>query len=510
MSSESSKKKLLHELAQLIASKAGREQSLLVDALAKAYFRSFPAEDLVDWMVDDLYGFIYGCFRSLDRWDGKTVKVKIFNPDLEKHGWESHHSVVVLIAPDMPFLLDSARGELNRHNSGIHKLHGQNFLLQRDADGTITDIAAKGEEGSRVSLIYFEIDRASDPSADGEITSALKDILAEVSKVVDDFPAMREKLIEVQAMVKADTFVDSEQRAENADFLNWLSQNHITLLGYECLGVQYSGDRINVVDVAESRLGLLADRRTSGVQDLYNLLQHGHNGENFEDVSQLTFSKSRRRSRVHRFAYPDYIEINQFDDAGKIILQHRFMGLYTSAVYTQSPRLIPIVRLKIAQLMHESGVDESNHEGRELARVLELFPRDELFHANVGQLYRMASAVNQIQERRQTRFFARAGAHGKFFSGMVYMPRDRYTTAKRIQIERMLKEELGAEESEFSTTFSESVLVRVYFVFLLKPGAALNYNIEELEANIIHITQSWQDRLRTKLLDQYGEEQGVC
>ncbi len=507
MSSESTKKKLLHELAQLIASNAGREQSLLVDALAKAYFRSFPAEDLVDWKVDDLYGFIYGCFRSLERWDGNTVKVKIFNPDLEQHGWESHHSVVVLIAPDMPFLLDSARGELNRRSSGIHKLHGQNFMLQRDADGAINNIAPKGEEGTAASLIYFEIDRASDPSAEGEMTEALENILAEVSTVVGDFSAMREKLIEVQTMVEADTSVDSALRAENAAFLHWLAQNHITLLGYECLGVQHSADRINVVDVAESRLGLLAERRTSGVQDLHELLQ-GQGAEDSEEVPQLTFSKSRRRSRVHRFAYPDYIEINQFDDSGKLILQHRFMGLYTSAVYTQSPSLIPIVRLKVAQLMRESGVDESNHEGRELARVVELFPRDELFHADVEELYRMAAAVNQIQERRQTRFFARASAHGKFFSGMVYMPRDRYTTAKRIQIEQMLKEELGAQESEFYTTFSESVLVRVYFVFLLKPGVARNYDINELETNIIHLTQSWQDRLSERLLDQFGKEHG--
>ncbi len=508
MSSESGKKKILHELAQLIASKADGEQGLLVDALAKLFFRSYPADDLQDSKPDDLYGFIYGCFKLIQRWDRESVQVKVFNPDLEQHGWESHHSVVVILSPDMPFLLDSSRGELNRRNSGIRKLHGQNFSMKLNEQGELEQFESHSAEGTRASLIYFEIDRSSDPSQGGELTAALEEILEEVGRVVGDFGAMREKLAEVAALAEGEPAVMPEERAENVAFLKWLAENHMTLLGYECLGVHYGDAEPKVVTVEESRLGLLALRSTSGVQDLGERLRKNPQASGELSAQQLTFSKSRLRSRVHRFAYPDYIEINQRDDEGRIVLQHRFMGLYTSSVYTQSPSQFPIVRLKVAEVMAKSGLDESNHEGRELARVVELFPRDELFHADVEQLYNMATAVNQIQERRQTRFFARPGAHGKFFSCMVYMPRDRYTTAKRIQIEQMLMEEVGAEESEFYTTFSESVLVRVYYVFLLKPGVNRNYDVPELERMIMQIAQSWQDRLSERLLDQYGEEQG--
>ena len=53
-------------------------------------------------------------------------------PDLEAHGWESNHSVVVVIARDMPFLLDSVRGELNRRNATIligESAHNDRFDL---------------------------------------------------------------------------------------------------------------------------------------------------------------------------------------------------------------------------------------------------------------------------------------------------------------------------------------------------------------------------------------------
>ena len=156
MSWEKGKKKLLHELSQLIASKADHEQGLLVDELARVFFRSFPAEDLQDTKVDDLYGFCYACFHALQRWQGEQAKVSIFNPELEKHGWESNHTTVTVISPDMPFLLDSVRGELNRRNTTIHLLHGQNFALGRDEDGKISAILPKGgESDERISLIFF-------------------------------------------------------------------------------------------------------------------------------------------------------------------------------------------------------------------------------------------------------------------------------------------------------------------------------------------------------------------
>ena len=160
MSWEKGKNKLLHELKQQIASRADAGHAVAVDALARAFCRSFPSEDMRDSDVDNLYGFIYGAFRSLQHWDGANAKVSIFNPDLEKHGWESNHTVVVILSPDMPFLLDSARGELNRRNAYIHKLHGQNFGVERDDTGIVTGILSERQRND-VSLVYFEIDRCT-------------------------------------------------------------------------------------------------------------------------------------------------------------------------------------------------------------------------------------------------------------------------------------------------------------------------------------------------------------
>jgi len=508
MAWEKGKNKLLHELQQMIAARAEPEHALQVDALARAFFRSFPSDDLKDSLVDNLYGFVYGAYRLLRSWDGGATRVRIFNPDLEKHGWESNHTVVFIVCRDMPFLLESARGELNRRNTGIHKLHGQNFRVERDG-GSVGAVRTGHDGDDTVSFIYFEIDRCTDAGEIAAMCAALEEVLTEVDQVVTDFPAMREKLAEVMAVVGADKLVEKSRREEHLAFLEWLDRNHITWLGYECLGVQYDAELPRVTNIEETRLGLLRYRGTSGRLDLGRDLQEAMADPKIMLNRQLTFSKSRIRSRVHRFAYPDYIEINQFDDRGQVILQHRFMGLYTFSVYLRSPSRIPVLRLKVEEVIRRSGLDTTDHEGRELVQVLERFPRDELFHSNADDLYRMAMSVNQLQERRRIRLFARPDPHGKFFNCMVYMPRDRYTTAKRLSIQHMLREATGAQESEFTTFFSESVLVRIHFVLLLDPDRRQDYDLDELERQIVNTTRSWEDRLRDRLIEEHGEEQGA-
>ncbi|MEE4109335.1 MAG: NAD-glutamate dehydrogenase, partial [Halieaceae bacterium] len=113
-----------------------------------------------------------------------------------------------------------------------------------------------------------------------------------------------------------------------------------------------------------------------------------------------------------------------------------------------------------------------------------------------------------IQERRHTRLFLRKDPHNKFVSALVYMPRDRYTTAKRQRIERILSAAVAAEESEFTTQFTESVLVRVYFVLRVDPARSIDVDVTEIEEQIVQATLAWKDRLRLRLIEEFPDEQG--
>ena len=505
------KKSLLTELAQRIDSKADEADRASLHNLAAAFYGRFPAEDMRDRSVENLYGCLYGLLRFMHSWPDTSPKIRIFNPEIQTHGWESKYTVVAILCRGIPFCTASVRGELNRRNLTIHSIASSNLAIERNESrelvALLNDEEAAGSRIPEEAVLYFEIGRHSNPAELEELRQTLADILQEVGLVVDDFPAMGDRLQEVASQIRASECVELELREEAAAFIEWLRDAHMTLLGYEYLGVQGAGtpgQRVFVVE--EASLGTLRHRNTRGVGDLMADLEH----ISADDLRrrQLSFSKSRHRSRVHRLTYPDYIEAKVFDAAGTLVGQHRFIGLYTSSVYTMNPKLIPILRRKVERVMQMSSLDASDHESRELVRVLELFPRDELFQSSIQELYDTVTSVNRIQERRQTRLFVRTDPHNKFVNCMVYIPRDRYTTEQREKIERILCEAFNAEEAEFTTHFSESILVRCHFVLRIDPGKALEYDAGEIEDQIIQATLAWEDRLRIRLIEEFGEESG--
>ena len=60
----------------------------------------------------------------------------------------------------------------------------------------------------------------------------------------------------------------------------------------------------------------------------------------------LVLAKANSRATVHRPAYLDYVGVKTFDDNGEVIGERRFLGLFSSAAYTESLTRIPLLREK--------------------------------------------------------------------------------------------------------------------------------------------------------------------
>ena len=496
---------LLEALAALVDRRADAAHRGDLHRLGEVFLARFSPEDLRGRSAEDLYGMLYGLLRFAGQWDGGSARVRFLNPDVGAHGWESRATVLVVLCRDMPFCTASVRGEINQRDIAIHSIASCNLRTRRDAAGrlqAVLDADAAGEGVSAESLLYFEISRHSRLEDLAELQEALEAILADVADVVGDFDAMRARLAEARAAIMDSGCVERDYREEAAAFLDWLRSDHMTFLGYEYL--QVAGGEVRA-DRARS-LGVLRSRGTRGEHSLRLDLERFAAPELLR--RQLSFGKSQRRSRVHRQAYPDYTEVKVFDDSGAVVGQHRFLGLFTASVYSEDPLRVPILRRKVSRVLEMSGLSMDEHDGRELKRVLELMPRDELFQSSTAQLYATATAVNRIQERRQTRLFVRRDAYGKFVNCLVYMPRDRYNTRQRQAIQRILMQAFEAEECEFNTQFTESVLVRVYFVMRVAGSAGEERDIAEIEEQIVQATLTWKERLRVRLLEEFGEEQG--
>ena len=258
----------------------------------------------------------------------------------------------------------------------------------------------------------------------------------------------------------------------------------------------------------DSRLGLLdkygGDTRAEAIQKLSPGVVALYQGDDI-----LTFTKSSRRSRVHRDVYSDYLVVKRFNDRQEPIGEVRFLGLYTSQFYSYSPRRIPILREKVNWVMDNCGFEKNSHDGKTLQTILDFHPRDELFHLSREELADTAIGIWQIQERRVIKVFMHADPFDKFVSCIVYLPRESFNTASRIKIQQAIGAELDAEESEFATHFlPESVLVRIYVVYQLRSKKYLQVECEQLESLVANITRNWSDGFADEAVVYWGERDG--
>ncbi len=498
---------LIKQLVTEIERHLPPEQALPLSEFARQYYENFPVDELRGRPLGDIYASTFGSWHFLQYYDSSRAKVRAFNPEFERHGWQLGHSVVAIICPNVPFALDSVRAELNSRNITIFTIYSLSLRVRRDEQHRLEELLARNDEHSAgisaEAFLYLEISRHNNAADLSALENVLRDVLREVSTAVHDYLPMCECARVAAAEIIGDDTVATEARA----FIRWISDDNFTFLGYERLRVEYSGGEPHIVRDPDASLGLLIERSTSSAQDLLRDIV----AIDADPIKALLhFSKSSLRARVHRRVYPDYIGIRIFDAQQRIVGEHRFLGLYTSRVYTMSPALIPLIRLKVTAVIERANFAPGSHERSELLRILEVHPRDELFQSSIEELFETAIAIIQIQERRLVRLFVRRDPTQKFVNCLVYMPRDLYNTELRIKVQDILCAAFGAKEAEFSTFFSESILTRTHFVLRTDPYHVKESEVEVLESDIVAACMSWQDHLRNHLVEEFGEEQGLA
>ena len=118
--------------------------------------------------------------------------------------------------------------------------------------------------------------------------------------------------------------------------------------------------------------------------------------------------------------------------------------------------------------------------------------------------------ILHLQERQRIRLFVHPDRFGRFYSCVVFVPRDRYTTRSRLVIQGILEETFGGTDTEFTVRLSESVLARLYFVIRVDAMRAAELRHRGAGAPAADVvSRTWADDLRDALLDTFGEERGT-
>jgi glutamate dehydrogenase len=164
-----------------------------------------------------------------------------------------------------------------------------------------------------------------------------------------------------------------------------------------------------------------------------------------------------------------------------------------------------VLRLKIQRVMTHFGLKPSSHDHKAVAHALETFPRDELFQATIADLVRIVRGIVNLYERAQVRLFVRRDIFRRFYSCLVFVPRDRYNTQARERIERLARDAFGGVDIESQVHLSESLLARLHMLVRTSPDSEASVDAAELERQITETVRTWQDQLKDALLDAHDE-----
>ncbi|MEZ5525625.1 MAG: NAD-glutamate dehydrogenase [Pseudomonadales bacterium] len=517
----SDKKLWIQQLEALIQKRLKKAEQEAMKAFASDYLHNVPTDDLAGKSVDEVFSRIHSGWRFIQTFESgedRIPKIEIINPDPDI-ALKSQHTVVMLLQRGMPFLVDSVRMHLASRQLTIHSVQSLVYQAQRTRAGKLKKRdKCDYDQGCAIDLkdyqteafMFFEIDLIAGEKQLKALIDEIQDVLSDVRAVVGDFGDMEGRIQSIINTLKHNPPPLPEEEVNEAiAYLNWLTEGNFTFLGYKEYKVGKKAGRSVIRHVNKTELGLFKLRSESTRDKFVDTLQPDVRNY-LTEKRLLTFATSGTLSRVHRPVYPDYIAIRQFDKQGNVVGECGFLGLYTLAVFTEKTRNIPILRNKVDAVMRRSGLYPFTHGGKDLLRVLETFPREELFKTDLDELFKTTTAIAQIKERQQTRLFVRRDHFGKFVSCLVYMPRDIYDSEIRKKIQDILCHTFRALNVEFSTYFGSSALVRTHFVLRTNPEETLEYDVGTLERAIIKVTRSWQDDLVQGLIDEYGDERGTA
>jgi glutamate dehydrogenase len=485
-----------------------------VPVLLQRYYWSEPAAEVLGHDPAELAGLALGHLKLAEVRPPGSATVDV-------HRLADGRAVVRLVTDDMPFLVDSVTAEVVRQGVDLAHIVHPVVVVRRDLTGRMLAFCDSstaegcGSDALTESWMAVVLDGPVDEEAGADLVVGLRTVLDDVRAVDEDAERLRARVLELAGRLDALAEGRSapapeddpaDDPAEAAALLRWLADGNFVFLGARDVDLVSARGKPSARAVPGTGLGVL--RSDTDMSESALALPEATRTPHHNLVA---VTKADARSPVHRRAWLDLIAVSLPSVDGGAARQYRFVGLFPSAAYTSSVLDVPLVRRRVAEVITRSGVPADSHTGKEMLEVLETYPRDELLQVGADELLPVALAVLHLQERRQTRLFLRQDPTGRFWSALVYLPRDRYTTEVRLAMQQILLERLGGTSVEYTARSTESVLARLHFVVRVPVGTRgtpkpMKVDVEALQSQLAAAARSWGDDLADALAVRHGDE----
>ncbi|MFT7098335.1 MAG: glutamate dehydrogenase [Rickettsiales bacterium] len=475
------------------------------------FFSDSVGQDFVNYDTEDLFNLVLSSFEFFSSKPENDFKVRLHNPTKKKDGFESQYTILDVSNENMPFLVDSVVMQFDSKNIQVKNIIHPILTAHRSGEKIVS--FAKEKDCSNESLIQLHLEKIPDNELKS-IENRLFEVLKTVKMAVSDWSAMI-KLAKKSGheLISREVKISKGKDAHNSDFdvkeaasfVDWMSSDSFIFLGAVEFEVNLKDGIHNYKEVPNSRLGAYKSEYKTTKLSIFNA-----SSKEIDNVIKnpylVEILKSSYKSQIHRNSEAERIRIQKFDDNGKVIGEYRFIGLFTSSVYYQNPKNIPIVRKKIEQVILSSGYGKSSSKLKDLLSTLESYPRDELLQICVDDLLRISTGIVAIAGRSLVRMFSRNDKFCRFVSYLIFIPRDKFNTELKESIQDLISKAYKGKIAGSFVQTTDSNLTRIHLVVRTTDGIP-DVDLGVLEKKLIKLCRSWNDDLKDEILKKFSEGQ---
>lgn len=429
--------------------------------------------------------------------DLKTPVIDIYSP-----AGDESTSVIQMINPNSPFLVDSATLACSDFGLEIKLLSHPIIHIEKDPSGRVIKKKNSQVDADVKSVIYFEVNRISEDKQQA-LREHFESLLGKIHQVVADWQPMLACM--EQASDALGDLNDAPVQASQKRFLQWLMDNHFTFMGYR--RYQIKGESLSAQ--SDTGLGLFKPAMKTASYDISELAVDQYQVSRQSDL--LLISKVNVIADIHRKGNLDYIGILETNDKGEVVAEHRFIGLFTSAALNTSPSDIPYIKRKVKKVSKKFGFDHASHSGKMVSHIIDTLPRDEVYQSSSKELFDLVYQALVIQEKITTQVIARLDKFNRFCSFMAFVPRDLFNTKNRKKIQKIFTEAVGGQEVEFAVAIDDSHYARLYVV--IRDIQHFNESVlNQVRKDVVEAVKSWDEQLRSVLYERFetSQAQAYC
>ncbi|MGH7814390.1 MAG: hypothetical protein ACREQI_10375, partial [Candidatus Binataceae bacterium] len=411
-------------------------------------------------------------------------------------------AAVETVTADCPFIVDSLHEYFHSLGAPVRTMLHPVFKVARTADGGIASMEQANSIERAESFVCAALELKASPDAARRIEREVRAVLTEVHLATDDFAAMTARALGI-----CEETAPRRDLAEVREFLRWLAQDGFVFLGYCRYRLDERGDGETPIRTeTDSELGILRphdESRFTGA-NAPDRIPAARAGLSL-DAPPLTIAKTRIESIVHRRRAMDVVSIRR-ENCGGAAAFDLFLGLFTSKAYAQEAQHIPLLRAKLAEVIAAEGAAPGSHDYKEIAAAFNSFPKDELFRAPIPELRAQLRLILDVESETATRLLLVPDVNRGTVIALVVMPREAFSAAVRMRIQDALAAGLGGKNVYYYLALGEGYTARLHFCFAAPPPASAA--IRDLQAAVIRIARSWEDRFRERLVEEAGPARG--